>query len=325
MVDAASTTVSPLDIQIVKDAALNDAAAFDPNNLQETTRQALSRAQVLISEPAMLAKLLQHDPTYLPCLKWCQSTYAGVDPLFKAHNLELPLSFCLTRFAGAFGPPIAEWCLARIIGHERKFATTLEDQQAKTWAAAGSAVQKYRYLRDLTLSILGCGDIGFCIGPVAKAFGMRVVGYVRTARELNDAGIDETTTDLQTALREADYIVSVLPSTPETRGLLGGDALQAASEKSPVFLNVGRGDVIDEASLIRALDSGYISAAILDVFETEPLPIESALWSRPDVIVSPHVSGMTQAKDVPAVFFTNYERFVTGKKLLYEVDWSKGY
>lgn len=114
--------------------------------------------------------------------------------------------------------------------------------------------------------------------------------------------IDEYTTDLSAALCRADYIVSVLPSTPETRGLLGGEALSVASRskggKSPAFLNVGRGDVIDETSLIHALDCEYISAVILDVFEKEPLSTESALWTRPDVVISPHVSGVTQAKDV---------------------------
>jgi phosphoglycerate dehydrogenase-like enzyme len=88
---------------------------------------------------------------------------------------------------------------------------------------------------------------------------------------------------------------------------------------------VGRGDVIGEASLIHALDEGYISAAILDVFEKEPLPVDSALWDRSDVAISPHVSGITQAKDVPPVFLENYQRFVNGKDLLFQVDWSKGY
>jgi len=317
-----------LDFEILKDGGLDrGATSFSPDRLQNTTRHALSHAEVLIAEPAVLAKLLQHDALALPRLKWCQSTFAGVDPLFNA-GLELPLSFQLTRFAGKFGPPIAEWCLARIIGHERNFGLSVIDQGKKEWAGSNE-VEQYRYLRDLTLSILGCGDIGLCIGQAAKAFGMRVIGYVRTPRDAKDAAIDEYTTDLTTAFREADYLVSVLPSTLETRGLLGGETLAVASRdaggKSPVFLNVGRGDMIDETSLIHALDHDFISAAILDVFEQEPLPVDSGLWTRPDVVVSPHVSGVTQAKDVPELFLDNYHRYVNGEKLLYEVDWSKGY
>jgi phosphoglycerate dehydrogenase-like enzyme len=315
---------STLKLNIVKDPTLD--CSFDPSSLLDSTRDALSRAEILITEPAILAKLLQDDPGCLPRLEWCQSTFAGVDPLFRA-NLKLPLSFRLTRFAGVFGPPIAEWCLARIIGHERKFAESAVDQQHKQW---GTSVKKYRYLSDLTLTILGCGDIGHCIAKAAKAFGMKVIGYVRRNRDSSqDSGIDEYTIDLPTAIRQADYIVSVLPSTSETRGLLSGETLATARStaggKSPVLINVGRGDVIGEASLIHALDEGYISAAILDVFEKEPLPVDSALWDRSDVAISPHVSGITQAKDVPPVFLENYQRFVNGKDLLFQVDWSKGY
>jgi phosphoglycerate dehydrogenase-like enzyme len=199
----------------------------------------------------------------------------------------------------------------------------------------------------MTLVILGCGDIGRCIGKVAKVFGMKVIGYVRTlssddheqrssrtdaaavgdGEEVSD--VDEYTTDLTYALQSGDYIVSVLPSTPETRGLLSNDVLSMASKEkgglSPVFINVGRGDVINEKSLLKALDEQWISGAILDVFEEEPLPTHSKLWSRSDVIVSPHVSGLTQSSDVPKVFLTNYQRYIDGKELDFVVDWNKGY
>ena len=195
----------------------------------------------------------------------------------------------------------------------------------------------------MTLVVLGCGDIGRCIGKVAKVFGMRVIGYVRTlpsndehhrsrsddAASASASDVDEYTTDLTYALQSGDYIVSVLPSTPETRGLLSNDVLSIASKEkgglSPVFINVGRGDVINEKSLLKALDEQWISGAILDVFEEEPLPTDSKLWSRSDVIVSPHVSGLTQSSDVPKVFLTNYQRYIDGKELNFVVDWNKGY
>ena len=92
-----------------------------------------------------------------------------------------------------------------------------------------------------------------------------------------------------------------------------------------MFINVGRGDVINEKSLLMALDEQWISGAILDVFEEEPLPMHSKLWGRSDVIVSPHVSGLTQSSDVPKVFLTNYQRYIDGKELKFLVDWAKGY
>ena len=305
---------------------------FDPKSLKPSTKEELASAQILITEPAVLAAILQHDPSAFPKLQWCQSTYAGIDPMFKTPGINMPLPFTMTRFAGKFGPPIAEWTMARIIGHERQFALTAQDQKEKAWAGSGPKVTTYRYLSDLTLVILGgCGDIGSCIGRAAKAFGMRVIAFSKTPRNNNKLpqGIDECSTDLKDVLIQADYLVSVLPSTGDTQGLLSGEALAPCSSeqggKCPAFLNVGRGDVIDESNLISALDRGYISAAILDVFETEPLPKESALWERPDVIVSPHVSGVTRAQDVPDLFLDNYKRYVEGKDLQFVVDWNKGY
>ena len=227
------------------------------------------------------------------------------------------------RFAGCFGPPIAEWALANIIGHERSFAASARDQKRKAWAGSAS-VLSYRYLSSLSVAILGCGDIGLCVAKAAKAFGMTTRGYGRTDRGTVD-GIDCYTTKLEEALCGADYIVSVLPSTPETRGLLNGDALRVCCGKPVVFLNAGRGDLISEDSIVKALDQRYIAAAYLDVFEKEPLPSESRLWEREDVVISPHVSALTQPSDVPAVFNENYERFIMGKELKYVVDWSKGY
>lgn len=322
-----------LPIEVVEDDALNGYGGtihFDPLSLRYETKLALKQAKILISEPAVVAQLLEHDESALTSLRWCQSTYAGVDPIFNS-SLTFPLSWKLTRFAGCFGPPIAEWCLARIIGHERNFAASAEDQRNVSWAGSKGAIIGYRYLSSLTLAVLGCGDIGRCIAKAAKAFGMKTMGYGKTKRESDEVleGIDAYTTNLGGALREADYIVSVLPSTPETRGLLNGNALRTASKANggncPVFINAGRGDIIGEDSLLYALDNQWISASILDVFEVEPLPEESKLWHRSDVIISPHVSGLTQGKDVPKVFLENYERFLEGNELNFLVDWNKGY
>jgi phosphoglycerate dehydrogenase-like enzyme len=332
---------------------------FDADKLSTNSRRILQETEILITEPVVLAAILETEANLaqlqtLPKLQWCQSTYAGVDPLFRlleerqqrasdstsggndtttiTTETNFP-TFHLTRFAGKFGPPIAEWCLARMIAHERNFAMSTTDQKNKVWAQSRQ-VTEYRYLSDLTLTILGgCGDIGSCIGQTAQAFGMKVVAYARTTVDRSThpgCGWDEVTTSLSTALQQGDYIVSVLPSTPLTRNILSNDALRVASVanggKAPVFLNVGRGDVITETCLIRALDQGYISQAILDVFSVEPLPPSSPLWEREDVIISPHVSGITRATDVPALFLDNYSRYQQSiTKLKYVVHWSKGY
>lgn len=322
-----------LSLNIIKDEALTGyggTVEFKPNNLTPDTFESLKSAEVLISEPAVVASLLGHDENCLSNLKWCQSTYAGVDPLFTEKLSTVAKPWILTRFAGAFGPPIAEWSMARIIEHERSFAASALDQNRKEWAGSRNAVTQYRYLSSLTLTVLGCGDIGRCIVKAAAGFGMKTIAYGKSPRIAKDIdGLDEYTQDLETALQKGDYIVSVLPSTNETRGLLSNETLAVAAKanggKCPVFLNVGRGDVIEESSIISAIDKEYISAAILDVFEKEPLPEESPLWIHPNVIVSPHVSGLTQASDVPKLFLANYQRYVKDNDLMYIVDWSKGY
>ena len=322
-----------ISLDVIKDDALTGyggTVEFKPKNLTANTFEALREAVILVSEPSVVASLLGHDANCLPNLKWCQSTYAGVDPLFTPELTATAKLWILTRFAGAFGPPIAEWSLARIVEHERSFAATAADQQKREWAGSKNAVTRYRYLSSLTLTVLGCGDIGRCIVKAAAGFGMKTIAYGKSYRIAKDIdGLNEYTQDLDEALRAGDYIISVLPSTKETRGLLSNDTLASAARtnggKSPVFLNVGRGDVIGESSIIAALDRGYISAAILDVFATEPLPKESPLWVKPDVIISPHVSGLTQASDVPKLFLANYHRYVEGKDLMYVVDWDKGY
>ena len=341
--------------QIINDKALRGCGGmveFQPSQLMPETRVALSQAQILLSEPAVVASLLRYDGNCLPNLEWCQSTYAGVDPLFAvadedekggpsapstAQRRLTPPSWILTRFAGFLGPPIAEWCIARIIEHERSFAASAYDQTQKAWAGSRGQVTQYRLLSSLTLTILGAfGDIGQCVAKAAsRGFGMKVVGYGKSSRPdhaTQNSALNEYTTDLQHALQVGDYIVSVLPSTDETRGLLSDKvlAMAAAARKKdghspPVLLNVGRGDVVAESTLLTALEQGHLSAAILDVFEQEPLPPHSPLWDHTKIVISPHIGGWTQANDVPKILATNYEYFVSGQPLLYRVDWDKGY
>ena len=319
------------EIHEIRDKALTGyggTVEFQPQLLSLETRLQLKEARILVTEPSVLAALLRQDPGAIPNVEWCQSTYAGVDPIFRelGKDLRASLKFQLTRFAGKFGPPIAEWVAARMIAHERQFDLTRIDQAKKEWVGDKS-VTTYRYMSDLTLVILGCGDIGLCIARLGKALGMRTLGYVRSTRAM-PPNLDECTTDITYALKQADYVVSVLPSTPNTRGFLNDKFHEASigkGGKSPVFLNVGRGDVIDEANLIDALDKENMSAAILDVFPVEPLPKSSPLWTHPKVSVSPHVSGVTRAVDVPDLVWKNYQLYMQRKPLLFTVDFNKGY
>ena len=136
-------------------------------------------------------------------------------------------------------------------------------------------------------------------------------------------GLDE----LPAFLASADYIVSVLPSTPDTRGLLDGDALAACAGRSPALINVGRGDLISEATIVAALDAGRLSHYVGDVFSPEPLDAGSPLWSHPKVTVTPHNAAVTAPEDVAAAFADNLERYEAGgvAALEHVFDWESGY
>lgn len=153
----------------------------------------------------------------------------------------------------------------------------------------------YRLMSQLSIGILGLGDIGKEIARVCKALGMTVWGVARREKQTKLSYVDyyRTLDFLPEVLQSCDYFCNVLPSTSSTYHLLSGNTLESGKEKKPVFINVGRGDIIDEASLVNAIQKGWISGAILDVFEKEPLPKDSALWDMPQVTITPHYAAVT--------------------------------
>ena len=191
------------------------------------------------------------------------------------------------------------------------------------------------------MGIVGYGSLGREIARLARAFGMTVLATKREVRHLADDGWRLNGTGdaraqavrrlyppqaLKSMLRECDYIVLTVPLTPNTQQLIGAAELEAM--KPGAFLvNVSRGRVVDERALAKALRDGGLGGAALDVFETEPLPQDSPLWSMPNVILSPHVSGFTPHYDkrALAVFEDNLRRYLDGKPLLNLVDMQRGY
>ena len=158
----------------------------------------------------------------------------------------------------------------------------------------------YRELSQLTIGILGFGDIGQHVAKYCKSMNMSVYSIHRTVPSTRYAYVDEcfSVEDLSKCLKQCDYLCNLLPSTPSTVGLLGGDVLEHCKAKKTVLINIGRGDVITNDSILKALNNQWIGGAILDVFEQEPLLKESALWSHPEVTITPHISGLTTSSQV---------------------------
>lgn len=221
---------------------------------------------------------------------------------------------------------LAQFVFGYVIALERKLFEAKTFQEKSVFARWEL---KYRSFRQLTIGILGLGEVGQEIGRQFKASGFQVAGFKRRVsdkdRKTLEASADRVSTDLSEVLQQSDYVVNVLPSTTATRYLLTENTLEVCRKKQPVFINVGRGDVISETTIVNALEKGLLSKAVLDVFEKEPLPKESPLWSHPNVIVTPHIAGTVFPEDVADVFVKNLNRRLEGKSVLYQMDWSAGY
>ena len=288
-----------------------DAYALPPVELIESTGDdaAWRDARVALADPGLAAGKLDGAEN----LEWLQSTWAGTNALMDGRS-----DFRCTKLSGCFGPLIAEYVFAHCLGNS---AGSRLLRSAQGWAQE-EFIEVARPLKGQTLGVLGAGDIGTHVAGVAKAFGMETLGLVRDGT--SRPNFDGTTADVDEILRQSDVVLSALPSTPATRGLLDGARLRACT-KRPVLINVGRGDLVSAASVVEALDAGWVREACLDVFETEPLPADSPLWARDDVYVTPHVAALSRPDDVARVFAANLDRYFRGESLLYEVDWGKGY
>jgi len=267
-------------------------------------------AEIVLADPGKVASFLDS----VTGLKWLQSTWAGINALGGVKRRD----YICTRLSGCFGQQMAQYTIGAIASEW--WLDAQARQAKKEWAV--EPLKKKRRFEQQTLGCLGVGDISSVIGQRAQAFGMKTIGFATKSREVS--GFDAVTTDMSEVLCSSDVLVNVLPSTPNTRGLLDNGVLQSCGE-GKMFINVGRGDVVAEESLLEALDKGWISRAVLDVFAVEPLPQSSKLWSHPCVQVTPHVSAVTFPEDAAEAFVENLALWLEDKPLKYIVDLDKGY
>lgn len=262
---------------------------------------------------------------YSPTSRGCRRR-AGIDAIQKKIERErlAPPAFTLTRAGGIMPAAMAQYVFGWIVAVERKFFEAKEHQQRKDW---NKTALDYRPFKELTVGILGVGDIGKEIGRMLALAGYQVLGFKRNVSgdDAGDTNYYTITDNLGRVLETCDFIVSVLPSTPATRDLLHEDNLVLCSKKKPVFINVGRGDVVSEAALVTALDKQWLSRAVLDVFAVEPLPQESPLWRHPRVHITPHVSAKSFPQDVADVFLRNLNNLLKHERFEYKVNWAQGY
>ena len=250
-------------------------------------------------------------------LKWMQVMGAGVD---WALVPELPPSVQVTRAPGVFGPWMAEYVLGWCSWVTQKMKTYRDAQRQRRW---DDHVLPDR-LSGKTMTIVGLGDIGRDIARVARGLGMRVLGVSRRGRPVREAARVYPVTAMTRALREADFVVLLLPLTAETRGIIGPDAL-AVMKSTAWLINIARGAVVNESALLEALEQKRIAGAVLDVFDREPLPPSHPLWRVDNVVVTPHISGPSTPDAIAPVFNDNLARYLAGRPLRHVVDRQQGY
>ncbi|YCK83766.1 D-2-hydroxyacid dehydrogenase [Arthrobacter sp. D3-18] len=280
----------------------------------------LNRAQVLYGfpneSPAGLARIAGSNPH----LQWIHAMAAGAGGAVKASGLDTETlrKFHVTTSAGVHALPLAEFSAFGILNGFKRSAEMAQDQAAKIWPELRTPT---KLVNGSKVVIAGLGEIGMETARIARALGMKVSGTKRTVEPLE--GIDEVTTNesLPGLLADADAVVNTLPGTPYTEKLFNRDIF-SAMKPGTVFVNVGRGTVVDEVALLEALNNGQVSYACLDVFAVEPLPQDSPLWNHPKVLVSPHTSALSAAENrlITERFCSNLRTFLDGGELPHLVD-----
>jgi phosphoglycerate dehydrogenase-like enzyme len=257
-----------------------------------------------------------------PNLRWYQRWYAGVeDVVASAHLRERGIT--VTNASGVHAEPMAEQVFAMLLALARGLPRSMRNQAAHQWPAQSS--HTVWELSGKTMLVVGLGAIGSRIAEIAGGFDMTVIGIRRSPMPeapFRVVGLDELTD----VLPESDIVVCVLPLTDATRHVFNADAF-AAMKPGSVFVNIGRGGQVDQDALIAAIRSGHLGAAGLDVTDPEPLPDESPLWDMENVILTPHMGGITPVygKRVWTIVFENLRRFHAGETLLNVVDFEAGY
>lgn len=287
----------------------------------DADESAFAQAEVLL-RGGITAGVLDHIVGRSPRLRWIHSASAGIDrvatPLVRARGL------IVTNARGVFSQPIAEYVVMMALAIARRLPQLLELQRERTWQPL-----RGRELSTMTIGIVGYGSIGAEIARILAPFGPRIMATRRHPdRGPGDAvnvellGLDA----LDDVLRASDIVVVAAPLTHETAGMIGAPQFQEMRETA-WLINISRGRLVDETALRRALESGWIGGAVLDVFTEEPLQPDSPLYDTPNLILTPHTSWASDLVNERSIelFLDNLRRYRAGESLDNVVDLEAGY
>jgi phosphoglycerate dehydrogenase-like enzyme len=262
-----------------------------------------------------------------PDLRWVQLASAGSDHMFRSGLFTRKPGLMVTTASGVHEVPISEHIVGMVLYFSRGFDLAVRNQAAHKW-------DRYRPLEAYgqTVCLVGYGPIARRAAALFQALGMRSIA-VRASITEPAAGVEGEPVErfypaaaLEEALAQADYVVIAAPRTAQSEHMIGARQL-AAMKRDAVLINISRGALVDEAALVEALRGGTIRGAGLDVFEEEPLPESSPLWDMPNVLITPHISGVNPHynRRVTELFRDNLARFLKGEPLRNQVIEERGY
>lgn len=274
----------------------------------ETALPLATDSEVLFGAPDLLAAILPH----CPALKWAQSSWAGITPLLECERRD----YQLTGVKEIFGAPMTEFVLGWLLALERnipqRFAATRWDDS------------RDGHIAGKTIGIMGTGSIGAHLAARCQQMGLTTRGLNTDGRAV--AGFDQcwASGDRLAFARDLDYLVALLPDTPGTDDLVDAALLDALGSGA-IFINGGRGNSVDTAALLAALENGRLRHAVLDVLPEEPLADEDPLWSAEGLSITSHTAAPTPGQAIVDLFIRNFRRYEAGEPLHHVIDFTRGY
>ena len=291
-----SHTLEGLEIHVANDVDIDPALLAD--------------IDIILGRPSLAVRILDQTEK----LRWIQSSFAGIEPFY---DFGIPNGCVLTGVKDIFGPLMSEYVFAYILALERNIFQMRQNQFSASWEKI-----PYHSLSELTIGICGLGSIGKHLATTAAHFGMTVTGLSRSGAKTPHVLRSYRAYEILEFATDLDYLVCALPYTNETRHLVNERVIQAMK---PSAVLIGRGTTVDEQAVTEALHAGELRAAVLDVFEEEPLDESSPLWRLENAYITPHNSATTFPKGIVNIFCENYQRYRQGQPLKYIIDLDRGY
>jgi len=304
---------------------IRDASAMSvSNDAAELERLAPAAEVILLSGFAEQTAKFAQAWKYAKSVRWIHSLSAGVEKLLIPELVESDV--LVTNARGVFKRALAEFAVLGMLFHFKEVRRSIDNQRRHAWDD-----YYVTFANERVMGVVGYGEIGRECALLAKGLGIRIHAVRRnSAKSADDPVVDRMfkLQDLQEMLAGIDVLVCAAPLTPDTHHMIS-DAQFAVMKPGAIVINVGRGPVIDEAALIRALQNERLAGASLDVFEEEPLPVSSPLWNMENVLISPHCADRTRNPDSldlsMRVFIENFLRYRNGEDLKNIVDKRAGY